>query len=71
MWAVGYYGDVQGSRSTPANVRQLQVEVQRLRQRVTQANAKEEKHRADLVRSQRSVRARDKETVGVRVIGLG
>lgn len=51
-WSVGV---VQGSRSTPANVRQLQVEVQRLRQRVTQANAKEEKHRTDLIRSQRWV----------------
>ena len=50
VWAVGV---VQGSRSTPANVRQLQMEVQRLRQRVTQANAKEEKHRAELIRSQR------------------
>eukprot|EP00904_Undaria_pinnatifida_P009077 jgi/Undpi1/529/HiC_scaffold_10.g03993.m1 len=46
----GMFPNDEGSRSTPANVRQLQVEVQRLRQRVTQANAKEEKHRADLWR---------------------
>lgn len=63
-------GQCQGVNSTPATVRQLQEEVQRLRQRLTQANAheeklrqrvqqanaKEEKQRVDLARNQRWVR---------------
>lgn len=43
----------QGAKSTPAAVRQLQVEVQRLRQRNAQAHAKEEKHKSDIAHMQR------------------
>ena len=46
-------GHTQGAKSTPAAVRQLQVEVQRLRQRSAQAHAKEEKHKSDMSHMQR------------------
>lgn len=43
----------QGGRSTPAAVRQLQVEVQRLRQRNAQAHSKEEKYKAEIAHLKR------------------
>ncbi|CAM9185052.1 unnamed protein product [Pylaiella littoralis] len=42
-----FNGD-EGGKSTPVAVRQLQVEVQRLRQRNAQAQAKEENYKADI-----------------------
>ncbi|CAM9619974.1 unnamed protein product [Scytosiphon promiscuus] len=49
----GMFPTDEGSKSTPAAVRQLQVEVQRLRQRNAQAHAKEEKYKSDISHMQR------------------
>ncbi|CAM9356204.1 unnamed protein product [Hapterophycus canaliculatus] len=49
----GMFPTDEGSKSTPAAVRQLQVEVQRLRQRNAQAHAKEEKYKSDILHMQR------------------
>ncbi|CAN0072225.1 unnamed protein product, partial [Ectocarpus fasciculatus] len=43
----------EGGRSTPAAVRQLQVEVQRLRQRNAQAHSKEEKYKSEIAHLKR------------------
>ncbi|CAB1117736.1 unnamed protein product [Ectocarpus sp. CCAP 1310/34] len=43
----------EGGKSTPAAVRQLQVEVQRLRQRNAQAHSKEEKYKSEIAHLKR------------------